>query len=417
MSRSSAISRAPNIVMTVPHRTQGSSPRSAQAGGGHPLSHHAIMALAKPFSRRGYTVDLAASDRGRGLLAFRPVELPEKPGHRPALRCVMRLERPHRAKIRVVRTLEADDGLTATMTAEGDDPAVLLEVVEKVDPDRQFHVIDAGLIRPPSAEPAEGAADPSGSSPAAPADDPDPSPRGVGRPVPCPLPVRPTGLDGTLVISRSYRAEVWSTDASRRGRWHQKGGLPRLTEAEARIGPVRLSIREPAGRGFDVRLVAEEGYALDIPRDFLAVIGWGWRPLHRCNQDTWLGSVKLPRREPSRTAELETQLDKAVVHIVKTLAAPPDQFHRRHSGARWRAAFQRLLPLLSVCGLMLGLVVAVKYLPKTPLVYMLVLYGSILWIVAINMLDKAYRVEIPPRPRPLTQPGWWMASDGKLSVP
>ena len=50
-----------------------------------PLSHHDVLTLVAPFSRRGRPIDLAASDRGARKLLFRPVEHPAADG-RPALR-------------------------------------------------------------------------------------------------------------------------------------------------------------------------------------------------------------------------------------------------------------------------------------------------------------------------------------------
>ena len=332
--------------------THTSRPSAASARGTL-LSHHAIMSLVRPFSRRGYTVDLSASDRDRGVLIFRPVALPAEPDGRPALRCVLRLERVHRAKVRVSRTLQADDGQVATMTAEGDDPAVLLDTVERVDPDRQFHVIDAGLI------------------------------------------------------TRSYWAEVWGEDAPRRGLRRKKTALPRLIKAEARMGVLRLSAAETDKGRFEVSLIAERGCTLHLPMDFLAVMNWRWRPLRRQNDALWLGSLKLPLWEPHRTAELETQLDAAVEHVVETLDASPVVFHHRHRGRRWRAAFQRLLPLLYICAMVLSLTLAIKFLPRTRLVHMILSNLSILAIGAFVLLDRAYRVEIPAPPRPLTEPRWW----------
>lgn len=343
--------------MTNPQTIDGRRSRTGAIPDGL-LSHHAIMTLVAAFSQKGYLVDLAASDRRRGLLMFRPVDLPAVPGRHPDLRCVLRLERPHRAKIRVIRTLECDDGLTATMTAEGDDPAVLLRVVEEVDPVRQFHALDTGLI------------------------------------------------------SRSYRAAVWSADAPTHASRKRMTALPRLTNAEARLGPVRLSVSAHEERSCELRLIADEGCRLDIPEDLLTVLAWCWRPLRRHDGRTWLGSVRLPRREPARTARLESLLDEAVAHLADTLAASPTRYHRRHRGARWRAAFQRMSPLLFLGGMTVGLISAVIYLPRTPVVHFLVLHSSILTIVVIALLDRAYRLEVPRPPGPLTQPQWCSIPDG-----
>ena len=203
-----------------------------------------------------------------------------------------------------------------------------------------------------------------------------------------------------------------SGDAPHRGLLRTRTVSPQLTKAEARLGPLQLSAVDRGGRAFEIRLIAKEGYALDVPRDFLAVIGWCWRPLRRRDEDIWLGSVRLPSQEPKRTARLETQLDVAVAHIVETLAASPTLFHRRHLGARWRAAFQRFLPLLFVSGMIVGAILVVTYLPRTPVFHMLLHYSAILAVVALTLMDKAYRLEIPSPPSTLDQLQWCSASDG-----
>ncbi len=341
-------------TMTATPLTHRSSPPAA-ATKGTMLSHHAIMALVEPFSRRGYSVDLAASKRDQGVLVFRPTDLPPASGGGVALRCELRLERPHREKVRVIRTLERADGLAATMVAVGDEVGALLEAVERVDPARHFHAVEGGTV------------------------------------------------------ARSYRIEVWSADAPRRGRrpWSRRASAPWLAEAEAHFGHVRLVATDTDGGAFEVRLGVEKGYDLDVPMDFLAVIGWRWRPLRPEDEQTWRGSVKLPLWEPYRTATLERQLDAAVTHVADTLAASPARFHPSHRRARWRAAFQRLLPLLFVFGTATSIVLAVMYLPRFAGLQMLLHHVSIVAIVALAMMDRAYRLEIPPCPSPLTRSQWF----------
>ena len=337
------------------------------------MSHHAIMGLVEPFSRRGHRVDLPASDRAQGVLVFRPVEIPAAPDGHPALTSVLRLERPHRLKVRIIRTLKAADGRRATVIAEGDDPDRLLDAIEAVPPARSFHVVEAD-----------------GGSPGAAA---------AGR-----------------LVTRCYRIEAWRTPPSRRGLL-PSGALPRalrpdrcpeprLTAAELHVGSLRLSATDTPGRALEVRLTTIDGEPLALPSDFLAVLGWSWRPLRRVDRSTWVGSVRPFGRASERTARLEAALDRAAAHLVETLAAPPDAFHRRHHGARWRAAFQRSLPLLFVVGMTVGIASAVHWLPKTPVVHMLMLHTSILAIAALKMMDKAWRVEIPPPPRPSARPRW-----------
>jgi hypothetical protein len=326
--------------MTVPHAPQTL------------LSHHAIMELVGPFSRRGYRVDLPASDRGRGQVAFRPVDVPPGDGGRPALRSTLTLERVHRLKFRVLRTLEATDGLRATMTAEGDDLPALLDAVEEIDADRHFHLGPAGLI------------------------------------------------------ARSYRTELWRNAVRERGWWRRRPAWPRLTGAEARVGPLRLSAADTTGRVLDLRLYGQHGAALELTSDFLAVLGWSWRPLRRVDRATWVGSVRPSGGASERTARLEAELDAAVAHVAHTVAASPASFHRSHRGARWRAAFQRLLPLLGVVAAILAFGGAVFVLPKTPAMHMVMTHVSMLGVAAFWMMDRAYRLEVPAPPRPLRQARW-----------
>jgi hypothetical protein len=310
------------------------------------------MELAAPFPRRGYTVDLAASDRADRRLAFRPIEVAAVPGRHPVLRCRMCLEQPHRALIRLTRTLESPDGCTATVIAEGDDPGALLDAVERVDPARQLHTVSG------------------------------------------------------VMLSRSYRIALWVGEPLRRRSARNQRGVPWLTRAEASFGEIRLVVADEERRPLEIRLVANNGCRLYFTEDLLAVLGWSWRPLRQDERGTWWGSVKPPAREPKRTARLEAMLDKTVVHLVQTLATVPIEFHWRHKGARWRAAFQRLLPLLIGGSLAIVFVVLVLVLPKTILTHMIMLDLSIAGIVAMALMDKSYRMEIPPIPRPLTQAQW-----------
>lgn len=315
------------------------------------LSHHAIMAIVAPFSRRGYKVDLAASDRGQGLLAFRPVEIPapEAGGH-PTLKCTFRLERPHRLKTRVVRTLEAEGDRVAIMTAEGDDPAVLLEVVEQISPARHYHYVDG------------------------------------------------------VLVTRSYRTEVWS----KRSRSGKRSVWPRLTGAEARVAGLRLSATDTEGRTLDLRVAArEEGTTLHLPTDFLAVLGWRWRPLRPSEKrDVWVGSVRPSGPSSDRTSRLEAHLDDAVVHISQTLGAPPADFHRRHRGARWRATVQRLGPLLYAVGATVAIVSAMFLLPRNQFMHMVILHVFFGAVAVLRMINETWRLELPPPPLPLSRADW-----------
>lgn len=97
-----------------------------------PLTHHEILALIGPFTRRGRHVDLAASNRLERRLEFKPVEL-------PGLRETLVLEDAGVGVHRLTRELALPSGLTARLVALGNDPGDLLARIESIAPQRQIH--------------------------------------------------------------------------------------------------------------------------------------------------------------------------------------------------------------------------------------------------------------------------------------
>lgn len=105
-----------------------------------PLSHHRILELVAPFSRAGWALDLAGSDRAAGTLVFHAVQH----GAAGALPPLTETRTLHAASTRLVRELRTAGGPVATLEAEGDDPATLLAAVAAVPPARQF-LVGAGF--------------------------------------------------------------------------------------------------------------------------------------------------------------------------------------------------------------------------------------------------------------------------------
>ena len=97
-----------------------------------PLTHHQIIGLVEPFTRRGRHVDLAASNRLERWLVFKPVE------HEAGLRETLKLENAYDGYFRLTRRLHRDNGLEASLVAEGADAGELLRRIEAVPPQRQF---------------------------------------------------------------------------------------------------------------------------------------------------------------------------------------------------------------------------------------------------------------------------------------
>ena len=91
-----------------------------------PLTHHDIIELILPFTRRGRHVDLNLSQRQDRRLAFKPVDhaggnadLPDLPD----LRETLQLEGLASGSWRLTRTLTAPCGLQASVQALGRQPA------------------------------------------------------------------------------------------------------------------------------------------------------------------------------------------------------------------------------------------------------------------------------------------------------
>jgi hypothetical protein len=102
-----------------------------------PLTHHEILRLVEPFTRRGRRVDLDATDRLARRLVFRPVD---HGGDTDAalIRERLELEPTSAAAFRLTRVLARADGLEARLTATGAEPGALLAQVEAIAPASQF---------------------------------------------------------------------------------------------------------------------------------------------------------------------------------------------------------------------------------------------------------------------------------------
>lgn len=102
-----------------------------------PLTHHEIMGLIEPFTRRGRRVDLDASDRRARKLVFQPLEHPEAGGGQ-GLHEALELENPYRSTFRLSRTVTHPGGLAATLVVEGPDPEAVLAQADALPLSAQF---------------------------------------------------------------------------------------------------------------------------------------------------------------------------------------------------------------------------------------------------------------------------------------
>jgi hypothetical protein len=322
-----------------------------------PLTHHEILTLIGPFTRRGRHADMAASRRAARRLLFEPIEHPPPAGGLPGLREVLELEVSERGGCRLTRTLTptgpcaSEDHLRATLTAAGRDPEALLEQIERFPLARHF-----------------------------------------------------ARYDGVL-LQRSYRLRP---DGAGGGAGGAAAWPAVLTDAQAQVRGVKLEVDADRSRGMPIhlRLTPPAGRKLAIPQDLLAVIGWDWRPVDDYIRH-WRGTIRVARREPARTADIEAKLGLTVSHLAETLSRPPAEFHRQHQGQRWRVALQRAIPLLVALG-MIAATPLVRLLPmgEGSLLRMLVFHAPPLMLVAFFLFSELPRIEIPPLPRPLRQGGW-----------
>lgn len=326
-----------------------------------PLTHHAILELVAPFTRRGHHLDLPASDRAARRLRFKPTQHANQPLPGENLTSTLILEQPADDHFRLQRLVSDAAGLVSTLEIEGTDPGLLLEQVEAIDVGRQLVVVDGAHV------------------------------------------------------ARSYRLQPVAADERQPAHWRLQ-----IERAEARVERVLLSLNAKTGRKMpaDFELRADDECRLCVPADLLAVLGWEWRPMRQFGK-TWRGSVRVAADEPERTRDIEAKLAQAVPHLEKTLRSHPGEFHARWQSARWRVTFQRAIPVLIGLSL-LGTAPLIQLfsLMDVSLVRMFMFQGPPLLMVAILVMRELPVIEIPPMPRRLIGSEWLVDdSKGRIEKP
>jgi hypothetical protein len=317
-----------------------------------PLTHHEILGLVEPYTRRGRHVDLAASDRVARKLVFKPLDhAPTGAGGAGPLREVLVLESRGTGTLQLTRTLTRSDGMAATLVALGPDAGELLARIEAVPIERHFGV-------------------------------------GPGH-----------------VLSRSYEFDS-GADGSRA----RRAAGPRLVLSQAlmRLEGLTLTMRVSAVKGVaaDIALDALPGEVLDVPEDLLAVQGWDWARLMN-DSSGWKTKVRLRGGRERRSARAEAALDEVAQHLVRTLAELPARFHERWVWARWGVVLRRLIPTLTAIGLIAGVIVLPR-LPfgNQPSLFLALHYVPIALLALSFSLQEMPRFELPPLPRRLSASGW-----------
>lgn len=319
-----------------------------------PLTHHEILGLVRPFTDRGRHLDLGASRRDERVLHFRPVDHPPTTADGPTLREELILAVSERGGFRLVRKLkplnQGDGPMSATLTAAGPDAAVLLDEVERFPIARHYPTC-AGIL-----------------------------------------------------LQRSYLLESRGEDDDPAGPiWDA-----RLVQATATVAGVRLDCdAEIRSLPVKLNLSAPSGQKLIAPRDLLAVLGWPWRPVDDYDNH-WRSSIRVPKREPRRTADIEDKLERTVRHLAETLSQPPARFHTRHLRERWRASFQRGIPLFAALGF-IGGALSLTQVPiedETLLKLLAFNLPPLMLLAFFFGFDDLPSIELPRLPRALKQGSW-----------
>jgi hypothetical protein len=201
----------------------------------------------------------------------------------------------------------------------------------------------------------------------------------------------PPGLDADR--ERNGQGGAWET---------------RLVSAVAVCHGVRLTFdADIYGMPVKVRLIAPPGRELRVPRDLFAVLGRHWRTVEDYN-DHWRSSIRVAKREPRRTQDVETRFEQTARHLAETLAESPATFHARHRGRRWVASLQRALPLLAVL-LMIGgaLSLANVELAEGNVFRMLLFHLPPIMLLGFFLVfDELPPFELPRIPRVPDQQDW-----------
>jgi hypothetical protein len=326
-----------------------------------PLTHHEILRLIEPFTRRGRHVDLAASDRTERRLSFKSIvhgdaEVSDGAKVLDGAAEILELEDLRPNVWRLIRKTTLRTGETAKLVTEGTDLGELLDRIESVPLQTHF----AGV--------------------------------------------------GDVVLAQSYRLEPTA-------RAPGSPVMTVLTTAEARLDGLTMSIKTSTAKGFptEIELFPQEDQPHELPDDLLAALGRDWRVLRRRGTG-WIGTLRAPGREPERSRRIEAALERGVAHLAQTLAEPPRQFHQKFARARWGVAFRRMVPLLGAVALLAGALamVFIDVPQDSPLALMMFNAPPILLATLFTMQEMP-RLEIPAAPRPSRAPSWFPGRAPKVS--
>ncbi len=316
-----------------------------------PLTHHDILGLAEPFSRRGRQLDLAASDRLKRQLAFKPIDHLDRSTPLLPLRETLLLEALDSGNFRLTRTLAHASGLQAQLRAVGPQQAALLADIEAVPPQAQFRFMPA------------------------------------------------TAQAAACAVAISLRLEPGAGPPA---------GRTVLTQGRVQLEGLVLTMDVSAVKGIaaELRLEGPVVVCNELPQDLLAVQGWDWTRLARDARGGY-SRVRLRGKEPRRSERARARLDEVAAHLARTLAEPPARFHEQHRRARWGVVLRRGIPTLTLVLLALGLWVLSRVAVGNETgAWVLLLHVPTAMLAIGFSLQEMAQFEIPPLPRPLTAAKW-----------
>jgi hypothetical protein len=314
-----------------------------------PLTHHDILGLIEPFTRRGRALDMAASDRIARRLVFKPIAIEGDSASSSELTDTLHFESLEDDWLVLARVLAHTSGLTASLKIEGQVADQLLVDINSIDARRLFRFGQAYAMA--------------------------------------------TSYQLTPANAIQSASNTTPTIA--------------LTRGLVRLDGLTLAVKMPAVKGYAAELELTSDTTIDLPDDLLAVLGPDWACLSR-TRSGWRGTLEVRGNEPTRSQHAADQLEAAGAHLALTLAQPPAKFHQRLKLARWRVAGRRSVPVLFLAGLM-GAAMAVPHLgiAQDSALWMLIFNSPPLLLVFGLWLREIPSFALPRPPKRLTAASWW----------
>jgi hypothetical protein len=333
----------------------------------NPLTHHEILRLIEPFTRRGFHADLAASNRIERKLVFklveRSVELPDA----VLLREQFQLENVRADTYRLTRTLIytslQDEPLEARLVAEGESLGDLLASIESISPQRQFSY-------------------------------------GAG-----------------YITAKSFR--ILKHEEARQD-FNARSPQLCLMHMSAQLNGLSVTFTAPTVKGDPEGLIELMPRSVDLiklPEDLIAVLGLNWGLLTP-KANGWKTRLLMRGKEPRRSLKTELKVEQMIAHVAQTLAETPQRFHERLVAARWRVVLRRAIPLI-LSLLLIGGAFATSslHIAEDSQLRMLVLNAPPVLLVLFFCMREIPSIEIPPVPRRLKAAEWCKTSTSSSSEP